>query len=168
MIIKISNLSEGVHSFDFNEDVKEIELDEPFFGNALVNVKLNKLHNQIVLEADVSVKAKFECDRCTADFDSVLKTNYRMVYLSGIKPDGNDDANVTYLKADSDKISLDADVRDYALLSVPMKKLCKEDCKGLCPNCGKDLNKGDCGCTNGKADDRWQPLMELKNKIINN
>jgi uncharacterized protein len=49
-----------------------------------------------------------------------------------------------------------------------MKKLCREDCKGLCNVCGKDLNDGDCNCDRSNADIRWLPLKELKNKLNNN
>jgi uncharacterized protein len=88
-----------------------------------------------------------------------------MVYLFGNEPEDNDDINLTYLPPEADKIKLDDDVRDFALLSIPMKKLCKEDCKGLCVKCGKDLNEGPCGCKTEDVDPRWQPLTELKNKL---
>ena len=168
MIIKISNLSEGIHHLEFDENVKNIGIDEPFFGNVNVKVELSKLHNQIILQADISANASFICDRCTKDFNTVLSSNYKMVYLFGSEPEDNNDISVTFLPMDTDKIILDEDVRDYAVLSVPMKKLCKEDCKGLCVNCGKDLNEGDCGCQKNQIDSRWLPLMELKDKINNN
>ena len=168
MIIKISNLSEGIHHLEFDENAKDIGIDEPFFGNVNVKVELSKLHNQIILQADISANASFICDRCTKDFNTVLSSNYKMVYLFGPEPEDNNDISVTFLPMDTDKIILDEDVRDYAVLSVPMKKLCKEDCKGLCVNCGKDLNEGDCGCQKNQIDSRWLPLMELKDKINNN
>lgn len=168
MIIKISNLSDGNHSFNFDEDVKNIGLDEQFSGNIIVNAELNKIHNQIIMQADFKANANFCCDRCLKDYNTVLSSNYKMIYLFGIEPEDNEDVSVTYLPADADKIILDDDVRDYAFLAVPMKKLCKEDCKGLCSSCGKDLNEGDCGCQKGDIDARWLPLMELKNKLNNN
>jgi|YelNatPaOPRAMG01_1025707.scaffolds.fasta_scaffold00567_21 uncharacterized protein len=168
MMIKISNLKEGIHFFEFSENVEKIDLGEPFSGNVLVNVELNKLSNQIVIKAGIKVHANFECDRCTANYDEILENSYEMVYLSDSRHEHGDDLNVVYLTSDADKIILDEEVRDYVLLSVPMKKLCKEDCKGLCPVCGKDLNEGMCNCLRDNIDARWQPLMELKNKINNN
>lgn len=168
MMIKISNLKEGIHDFEFSEEVGKIDLGEPFIGNVLVKVELNKLSNQIVIKADIKVHANFECDRCTASYDEILESNYEMVYLTDSRHEHGDDLNVVYLTPDADKIILDEDVRDYALLSVPMKKLCREDCKGLCPVCGKDLNEGSCNCIIENIDAKWQPLVELKNKINNN
>ena len=168
MKIKISNLSEGVHNFNFDEAAKDLELNEPFFGNIIVEAELNKAHGQLVLTADLTAKVNYDCDRCNANFNSTLTNSYKMVYLIGMKPEESESVNITYLPPDADKITLNDDVRDYALLAVPMKKLCREDCKGLCTKCGKNLNEGDCGCNHESIDDRWLPLMELKNKINNN
>ena len=168
MNIKISNLSDGIHNYKFDEDVKGLGLDEPFVKNLHVNVQLNKSHNQIILDAELSVDANLSCDRCNKNFNSVLTNSYRIVYLFNMEADDSQSINLTYLNLDSDKINIDNDVRDYALLSIPMKKLCKEDCKGLCPKCGKNLNEGSCNCLKTNIDDRWLPLQELKNKINNN
>ena len=65
----------------------------------------------------------------------------------GIEPDDNDSIDISYLPLEADKIDITKDVRDYSLLAIPMKKLCKEDCKGLCAKCGKNLNEGNCNCS---------------------
>ena len=168
MKIKISNLSDGIHNFNFDEPAIDVGLGEPFFGNISVNVDLNKIHNQIVINTTLSIHTEFECDRCTKNYKSTLKSSYKMVYMLGTEPEDTEAINLTYLPADADKITLDNDIRDYAMLAVPMKKLCKEDCKGLCVKCGKDLNEGDCGCKHEEIDERWLPLMELKKKINHN
>ncbi len=168
MKIKISNLSDGVHNFYFDEDVGELDLKEPFWGNCKVDVELNKLHNQIILNANLTLNAKFDCDRCNKNFDTVLTGSYKIVYLLGTEPVESESLNIAYLPLDADKIELAGDVRDYAFLAIPMKKLCKEDCKGLCVKCGKDLNEGECNCEFQNTDPRWLPLAELKNKINNN
>ena len=49
-----------------------------------------------------------------------------------------------------------------------MKRLCKEDCKGLCVKCGSDLNEKQCECEDSEIDDRWKVLTELKNKLNKN
>ncbi len=168
MKIKISNLKDGIHNFSFDEPIKNIGLEKPFIGNVLVDIELNKIHNQIVLNAKLTLNTNFDCDRCNKNFNSILNNEYKMVYLIGTKPEDSESINLTYLSAEADKIVLDNDLRDFALLTIPMKKLCKDDCKGLCPKCGKDLNNGDCGCSYEIIDDRWLPLKELKNKLNNN
>jgi len=85
--------------------------------------------------------------------------------LFGDSPADSDSDNLIYLPVDADKIKLDNELRDYAILSIPMKKLCNEDCKGLCYKCGKNLNNGSCDCESAEIDSRWKPLLELKNKV---
>ncbi|HVO75691.1 MAG TPA: DUF177 domain-containing protein [Ignavibacteriaceae bacterium] len=165
MIIKIANLSEGVHEYKFDENIENIGLDEPFFGNFLFSVKLVKAHNQIILNGELKLNARFNCDRCATGYDSVIKTAYKMVYLFGRQPLDNGSTDVTYLPADADKIDLTNDAHDYVMLAVPMKKLCKEDCKGLCYKCGKDLNQGECDCEKEDIDGRRKYLIENQ-KII--
>jgi len=168
MFIKISNLSEGIHNYSFDEPVKKIELGEPFFGNFLLKVELVKSLNQIIMDAQINLLANFDCDRCTKNFDRMIDTKYKMVYMFGQKPMESDSININYLQVDADKIDLTNDLRDYSLLSIPMKKLCKEDCKGLCYHCGKDLNEDQCDCNKTEIDTRWHPLLELKNKLKTN
>ncbi len=165
MFIKISNLRDGEYFYQFNEPVEEIELEIPFYNNFSAAVKLSKIHNQIILDAELSANANFECDRCASLFSKEVKANYKMVYLFSSNGEETDSLNITYLPVDSDKISLAGDFRDYLVLAIPMKKLCKDECKGLCYKCGKDLNEGECGCEKSQIDARWLPLNELKNKL---
>lgn len=168
MIIKISNLSDGKHNFTYDEPVKKIGLEEPFFDNFLLNLDLQKSNSQIVLDSELVLKAKFNCDKCSELFETEIKTKNQVVYLFGTEPEETDSVNVKYLSYDAEKIDISQDLLDFALLSVPMRKLCKEDCKGLCYKCGVNLNVNICECKNEEVDARWLPLMELKNKLNNN
>lgn len=165
MVIKISGLKDGDHDFIFENKIEELELSEPFFGKYIVNVKLTKSHSQILLDAAISLNAEFECDRCSILFNRKLQNEFRLVFLFGEAPEDVEFENTIYIPFDADKINISAELRDYAVLSVPMKKLCKEDCKGLCYHCGKNLNEGDCNCDKDKIDPRWQPLAEIKKKM---
>ena len=167
MIIKIANLSDGIHTLSFDESISEIGVSDPFYGNCKVDVKLSKSHSQIVLNAELNLEAKYQCDRCGKDYKTKVQNSYQMVYLFGDGLENNDSFNLSYLPIDADKINIANDVRDYALLAISMKKLCKEDCKGLCPRCGKDLNEGKCNCIEKETDPRWEPLEKLRNKLNN-
>lgn len=165
MIIKISNLSEGEHNFVFDDKVDVLDLDNPFYGKYKSTIILNKLHDQLIISVNSNFKVKFECDRCATEYKTSLKSDYKMIYLMNEAPKETDSLNVTYISRDADKIDIKSDVREFALLSIPMKKLCKEDCKGLCYKCGKNLNIEQCSCSTEEIDSRWKPLMNLKDKL---
>jgi uncharacterized protein len=169
MLIKINNLKEGTHQYTIDEPIASVGLGEPFIDRVNIILDLQKLHNQIVLKTELKLNVLFECDRCTSNFIATLISDYKIVYLLGNDADENDDSvDVVYLPTDVSEIYLDDDIHDYALLAIPMKKLCKEDCKGLCLKCGNNLNDGNCSCSNNDVDPRWLPLKELKNKIDTN
>lgn len=165
MIIKISNLSEGEHKIVFEDKVDKLNLEIPFYGKYKTSLIINKLHDQLILEVTSEFKVKYECDRCGVDFKSRLNSDYRMVYLMNEQPAETESINVYYLSRDADSIDISSDVREFALLSIPMKKLCSEQCKGLCFKCGKDLNNEKCICKEEEIDPRWKPLLNLKDKL---
>jgi len=168
MYIKIAGLSEGSHTYRFDDNVEHLGLEKPFFGNFSADVELNKSHSQIVLKVNVRLKAAFECDRCTRNYEQELNPVYTVVDFFGSEPQDNTDVNVIYIPHEADKIDLVHEMRDYSLLAVPMKKLHSPDCKGLCFRCGIDLNEADCSCDKESVDSKWLPLKELKNKLSNN
>ena len=168
MKIKISNLDDSDYDFEFEEDVQKLTLDEIYNGKFHTKVNLTKFQDQIILKSKTDINAHLTCDRCATEFDSIISSDYRMVYLLRGKETEIESSDVTYISPDSDFIDIRSDVRDYAMLAIPMKKLCKDDCKGLCQRCGKNLNEGECNCQKDEVDLRWQPLMELKNKLKTN
>ena len=168
MKIKISGLKNGTHTYEFVSKSGTLELDEPLSGNFITHVVLNKNDNQIILDVSTRAEADFICDRCSNEFKRDVESSYKMIYLLESVEHNEDELNITYLAPETDKIDIANDVRDYIILSVPMKKLCKEDCKGLCIKCGKDLNTGPCDCKDDEIDDRWKSLSDLKSKLNTN
>ena len=168
MKIKISGLENGTYEYDFKDDIEKIDLTKPFIGNYNTNVVLNKFDDQIILEASTTAGANFICDRCGREFMQFVRSKYKMIYLLRSIEDAEEEINITYLSPDTHIINLSNDVRDYMILSIPMKRLCKEDCKGLCVKCGSDLNEKQCECEDSEIDDRWKVLTELKNKLNKN
>ncbi len=164
--IKVSNLANGRYDFDFEGKVSDLEISEPYVGNFNSNVSLNKFDNQIVLDSETGITANLVCDRCAKEFQVVIKSKLKMVYLFRVNFDESESEReeVVYIHPGTDKIDLDKDIRDYALLAVPMKQLCSDDCKGLCLKCGKNLNEGLCDCTEEIIDPRWEAIQKLKTK----
>lgn len=162
MFIKHTNYSEGIFEIDLNENVSQLKMEEPFFGNVELNVKMDKSHHQIVLDCGVHANAKLICDRCGEEYEADLENEFKLFYLFDRNDVDEDDDDVFYLAPDENKINLDQPVKDYAILSIPLKKLCSDQCKGLCPHCAKNLNYGSCNCDNETTNPIWDKLKQIK------
>jgi len=64
-----------------------------------------------------------------------------------------------------DSLLLEDVLREQVLLSLPVRTLCKPDCKGLCPRCGQNRNSQECSCDVGPSDPRWEALAGLRGRI---
>ena len=111
----------------------------------------------------VSIKAKADftldltCDRCAADFDRTFSMPIEHVLVTELN---NDEGNDEFIVVDSLRYDAEPLVREDILLNLSTKVLCRDDCLGICPRCGKDLNDGPCDC--GKEyDPRWDALLQL-------
>ena len=161
--INISNLSEGIHKYHFESEPSRIGLDERFSGVIKIEVHLDKSISQIFLQADIVAEGNFFCDRCLEKFHQELNTFYSMMYVQGARStaDLDKEEEIQILKADMNYIDLDDDVRQYLLLTVPQKLLCREDCQGFCPTCGVNKNIENCTCDAQTMDPRWDALKKL-------
>ena len=161
--INISNLSEGIHEYRFEAAPSKIGLDEGFSGVIRIEVKLDKSISQIFLQAEIQAEGSFFCDRCLDNFHQTLNTAYSMMYVQGARSsvDLNKEEEIQILRADTNYIDLDDDVRQYILLTIPQKLLCREDCQGFCPTCGVNKNIASCTCSAQTVDSRWDALKKL-------
>ena len=163
MKIQVGGLSEGLHEYSFEVPASALGLGENFSENVEVKVVLEKAAKQIFLKAGIRASGVFACDRCLGSFNASLASSYRMNYvMEETEGAGLDPAEVQYLAPGLTIIDLSEDVRQTILLSVPLKLLCSEACKGLCPHCGKNLNNGSCTCTEKSTDPRWEKLRSLR------
>jgi len=165
--INISGLSEGLHSYDLRSPAGELGLDERFDGTVQVAVELEKTHGQIILRADAQTEGLFSCDRCLDPFRRPVEASYEVVYLLSAQEqarDGEKNLEVQVLPPDMNILDIGDDARQFLLLRLPIKILCKEECAGLCPSCGTNLNRGSCTCTVDVTDPRWDALKKLDMK----
>ena len=73
------------------------------------------------------------------------------------------EAEVSYYQGDG--LLLEDVLREQVLLAVPLKAVCREDCKGLCSHCGQNLNQGQCNCAGALEDPRWEALKDIREKL---
>lgn len=163
MKIKIGSLPDGVHGYRFSEYPLLIGLSESdnFFSKVDVEATLEKRNRQIYLKASVRTTKQCTCDRCLDEFTQVLSNSYEMLYLFDTTSSLDFQGDVTIISPDTTEIDIDDDVRQIALLALPMKTLCRKDCAGLCPICGKNLNFESCECKIAEPDGRWAALAKF-------
>ena len=163
MKIQVGGLSDGVFHFSFAVDSTTLGLDEHFRDQVVAKARLEKSGSQFFLSTNIEALGSFECDRCLTPFPSPLASSYRMYYVTQEGADKSvDPAELQIVPPGFSVIDLSEDVRQTVLLSVPLKVLCSENCRGLCPHCGINLNAATCTCTEKTVDTRWEQLSKLK------
>ena len=162
MIIKYTNFSNGIDEIMLTKSVGDHNLPEEFIGDVTLECVMDKSITQIVLNCKINAEAKLLCDRCNEEYHTELENEFKVIYFLEKEEGNEEDSNIKYLLANVDKIKLNDDVMEYSLLSVPMKKLCKVDCKGLCSSCGTNLNISKCDCKKEIYNPVWDKLSKMR------
>ena len=167
MRIKLRELRDGRHTLAVNEPAKPHEL--PGCGPLAGELQLEKLGPVLIITGGITFTARQQCSRCLKEFGRDYSQEIELCYSP--RQDARDsDDHETELSSDDlvtieyrgNEIDLWPELREAALLAIPLKPLCREDCQGICPICGKDRNAAACGCREGHDDHRWDKLRALK------
>ncbi|KUK14592.1 MAG: hypothetical protein XD52_0144, partial [bacterium 42_11] len=158
---------EGFEPFDYRGEQVEF-VEDVFVDGGAVRVK-----DGIMVWGEVTTTLKLHCSRCLEPFEFPVKFDFEVEYRRGEerldskeKALKDDDFRIAYFTGEN--IDIEEDIKQFIILSIPMKPLCREECKGLCPVCGKNLNEGDCGCQRDLEDPRWSALKELVKGGVSN
>lgn len=163
--IRVSGLSNGVHEYHFSTDPSNVGLGENFTVPVEVDADLDKTTAQLYLKARIRTGGLFSCDRCVEEFTQMIISSYALFYVYNELDTGkHQPEEIQILAPDTLYLDLTEDVRQMTMLSVPLKLLCREDCKGLCPQCGTNRNERSCTCKDGNVDPRWERLKGLLHK----
>jgi len=170
MKIDVLTLKEGESSLELRESVSGFGLRDvagEFKSDILVNLTLHRRNDEIVILGKASGVVSEECSRCLRRGDRKFAVEFE-VFCDKIgahknRPLPDEEAGETYVAHHDGKVlDIGPVVREAVLLSSSMKALCREDCRGLCPVCGINLNDETCGCAASKPDTRWSALAKLK------
>ena len=126
--------------------------------------------------ADIRLKGNFAgkfqvpCARCVEPVEIPLSADFDLIFRPADADSEAPERSITapeteigyYLK---DSLLLEDVLREQVLLSLPVRTLCKPDCKGLCPRCGENRNSTACTCDEGPADPRWEALAGLRGRM---
>jgi uncharacterized protein len=118
------------------------------------------------LSADLEVR----CARCLEPVAEKVAESFDLIY----RPQGVDavaeeqsissaETEIGYYQGEG--LLLEDVLKEQVLLALPVKQVCREDCKGLCPQCGTNLNTGSCDCATGMPDPRWSALEDIRKKL---
>ncbi|MGD0794515.1 MAG: DUF177 domain-containing protein [Dehalococcoidales bacterium] len=128
--------------------------------------RLMRTRRGILVKCSLDTEVELSCGRCLSRFRHPLKISFEEEFLptiditTGVPLPQTEETGVFSID-EHHILDLTEPARQYALMAVPMKPLCRPDCAGLCQKCGQNLNQGDCGCPTGEIDPRWSELSKL-------
>lgn len=171
MRIRVDEIPESGRTLRFHWDQEKLSQfvppDDPFQLKLLhpVNVVLtvNRRIDHIRIEGNIAGELEVACHRCLKAFPFPLNETVD-VYLieedkaAEVEEEELEDDKLVYEFYDGEVIEIDQLVAEQIFLALPVKVLCSEDCKGICPGCGASLNEEECRC---KTDDRASPFAKL-------
>ena len=134
-----------------------------------VAFEIHKDKDRFRLVGKVSTELELACSRCVEPFRMTVDAPFdiRFLPVSEASSDVEKEVGEADLETNvyrDDRIDLNELLREQFYLALPMKPLCVEDCRGMCPQCGINLNTGTCDCAPVWEDPRLAPLRQLKNR----
>jgi uncharacterized protein len=145
-------------SHEFSFDLPQVKVGEDLELRQLAGaLSIGRTAQGLLLTGEFSGTTELTCVRCLRPFDQTLNWKLTEVFALSAKTVSESGLIVP----EDAQIDLQPILRDYALLEVPIKTLCREDCRGLCPVCGQDLNVMDCGHRPASGDSPFAALEDL-------
>ena len=130
----------------------------------------HKVIQDIRLKGRLDTSLEVACARCLDPVLHQVTRDFDLLYRPLGSDAGRDELSVTDAEAEIGYyqgvgLLLEDALREQVLLALPLKMICREDCKGLCPQCGKNWNESACSCTTPVQDPRWSGLKEIRDKL---
>ena len=172
MRIELASLEGGKGRFSHGYAEGELVLEDDqvrLVSPPQVSGEIRGEVRSVKVKGRVVARVQVECDRCLTPIELPVDSRFKLDFVSveeyRARQDDElslDDLDMTVF--DGEVIDIDALVAEELLLAAPDHRLCKDDCKGICPVCGANRNAADCGCDNAEVDPRWAGLKELVNR----
>lgn len=148
---------------DIDEEDIQLDNDLKVIGPLTGHVRMRRINQGLLVDGWVDLTVELTCTRCLKNFEQPMHIDFTERFhptvdvLTGmpVAPSGEEDI---FPIDDHHQIDLTEALRQRILLDVPMVTLCREDCAGLCDQCGKDLNFGPCDC---------QPVVDERLSVLN-
>jgi uncharacterized protein len=171
MRIEVENLTASGEPFSQVYEPGQVDLGEEgarVAGEIKVTGRASRKGEEVRLRGQIKTEVELSCDRCLAPRDTPMEVEFDTSFIPQAAASAETD-NVELLPEhlavatyEGDSVDLDELVREQIVLALPTRHLCREDCKGLCPTCGADLNAETCSCDTKEVDPRWSALADWK------
>ena len=156
---KIINAPGEGQDFLFELDLSDVEFGGlyPIDRPVVVTGGVRNIAGMLLLQFEASTVLRLVCDRCAKPFsrEKAIRCEYML------SEEAEDEENDNIVLIENDAVDVGDLARTAFILDMDTKNLCQEDCKGLCPRCGADLNQGSCGCQKRDVDPRLAVLAKL-------
>ncbi|MGC2197941.1 MAG: DUF177 domain-containing protein [Terriglobales bacterium] len=159
-------------AIDLGEDVRQLTLLKTSGRAQLVEEHHGKRNviKDIRLNGELATRLELPCARCIEPVVEDVTRKFDLLYRPLGTDAGHEELSVTVAEAEvgyyqGEGLLLEDALREQVLLAIPLKVVCREDCKGLCPSCGKNRNTDPCSCVQPFADPRWSALKEIREKL---
>ena len=148
-LFEISSASLGLDKVSFTEDI------------ITCTIHSEQAPNGYYLKGFMTVSIRESCDRCLIDFNSKQTIEFSILLTSDVTLINNDEHDVIFFTDQDDAVDINPVLAEYVLLDRPLKKLCTDDCNGLCTSCGCNKNEMDCDCTQDTQSSNWEVLKNI-------
>lgn len=171
MYFAITELEHHPILFDVRYQPGEIGFPEELhqIGELAARGKTELLRNtlgEIRIRGHVAARIEGACDRCLEPAQIAVDEDFDLFYRPAVRTASHaeihlEEGEIDLAFYEGDGIALADALREQILLSLPMQLFCRPDCKGLCPHCGANRNRQECGCGRTLPDPRWSALKDL-------
>tara|TARA_Y100000588_G_scaffold219709_1_gene233623 strand:+ start:746 stop:1276 length:531 start_codon:yes stop_codon:yes gene_type:complete len=175
MIFEIEDIPEGGSNLNLLAAKEQFEINQPdcFLSDDIKIIgRLAKIEDHISFSGKLHSILQVACTRCLNLFPYAIEAEIKVYFIPLGKESslGNEieikETDIEQEIYEGSTVDLRRSVRDQVLLEVPLMHSCREDCKGICSECGSDLNSSQCECQNeGQIDPRFAVLKEIKDKL---
>ena len=159
-----SDLEKSFSNQLFEISTEYYELDNSKFVDKTISCKVSSesTANGYHVYGNIDADLLESCDRCLCSFNSTKNIELNIILSNNEKLINDNNIDVIQFLDSEDFVDISSVIHDLILLEIPIKKLCSNNCKGLCSNCGINLNKFKCKCKFAENDNRWDELKKIK------
>ena len=164
VVIPVHSLDMNDKTFDLHAHIKSNEESDIFSipDGIDVQVFIQKVDHDLLMDIHIKGWGYFLCDRCGETIKRDIKGRLQIIFTSDRDKIEDENDDYKWWNGSADGIDITQEVLDAIMLDIPVKILCKENCKGICIQCGQNLNEKQCRCIQETGDSRWDALKDIK------